>query len=320
MRRNIILSAALFISGLLFLLYSSEDPSTLQQDLLKYLPGEAEVGEWKRNGLPQEYKGEDLYLYINGGAEIYHEYGFRQVIIQDYMKKNGKSISLEIFEMANSESAYGIYTFKTHAQDKELALGDKAQLADYYMNFWKGNFLVTLTGFDEDEETVEGLKEIAQAVDEKIKIRGKKPAFVSLLPKKDLVTASVKYFKGNLGLYNCYPFFTQDVFHLKKGIKGDYKTGYSVFLIDYKDRDENQKRFNAVKTSFKESQRYKNFKPVDEKIFQVEDTKGKLVFVSHFKKYFLIVVGTLSQAPAKKVLADVQENIRGMKKTIVLVQ
>ncbi len=299
-----------FIYGSSFLLNPSENQTSPQHVFYKYLPGTDETGEWKEDGSRQEYKGEDLYSYINGGAEIYHEYGFKQVIVQDYTRKNGKSIALEIFEMESTESAYGIYTFKTSTEGKELALGDKAKLADYYLNFWKGDFVVTLIGFDEDEETVKGLQKIARAVDTKIKSRGIEPAFVSLLPEKDLIEQSIKYFKGNLGLYNSYRFFTQNVFRLKKGIKGDYKAGYSVFIISYKDSKENQSRFNDVKKSFEESPRYKDFKSVDEKLFQVEDGKGKLVFVSHLKKHFLIAMGTISQAQTKNLFAAIQENIK----------
>ena len=313
--KNIILSTILLIYGILisgsfFLLHSSENRTSLQDDLYKYIPGTDETGEWQEDGLPQEYKGEDLYSHINGGAEIYHEYGFKHVIVQDYTKKSGKSIALEIFEMQSSEGAFGIYTFKTSTEGKELALGDKAQLADYYLNFWKGDFVVTLTGFEEDEETVKGLQKIARAVDKKIKSRGREPAIVFLLPEKDLIEQSIKYFKGNLGLYNIYPFFTQDVFRLKEGIKGDYKARYSVFIISYKDCEEYQKRFNDVKKSFKESPRYKNFKSADEKLFQVEDTKGRLVFVSHLKKHFLIAIGTIIQAQTKNLFAVVQENLK----------
>jgi hypothetical protein len=315
MMKKVILSTILLISGLLIygsflLLLPSENQTSPQHDLYKYLPGTDEIGEWKEDGSPQEYKGEDLYSYINGGAEIYHEYGFKQVIVQDYKRKNGKSIALEIFEMESAEGAYGIYTFKTSTEGKKLALGDKAQLADYYLNFWKGNFVVTLTGFDEDEETVKGLEKIARGVDTKIKIRGREPAFVSLLPEKDLMEQGIKYFKGNLGLYNSYPFFTQDVFRFKKGVKGDYKAGYSVFIISYEDSKENQSRFNDVKRIFEESPRYKDFKSVDEKLFQVEDGEGKLVFVSHFKKHFLIAIGTISQAQTKNLFAAIQENLK----------
>ncbi|TET80156.1 MAG: hypothetical protein E3J41_00045 [Candidatus Cloacimonadota bacterium] len=314
MMKNITLSTILLLYSLLIsvhlpFLHSSENPKSLQGDLNKYLPGTNEIGEWKEDGSPCKYKGEDLYSYINGGAEIYHEYGFKQVIVQDYTRKNGKSIALEIFEMESTEGAYGIYTFKTSTEGKELALGDKAQLADYYLNFWKGDFVVTLIGFDEDEETVKGLQKIARAVDTKIKSRGREPAFVSLLPEKDLIEQSIRYFKGNLGLYNSYPFFTQDIFRLKKGIKGDYKAGYSVFIISYKESEENQKIFNDVKKSFEESPRYKDFRSINERFFQVEDGKGKLAFVSHFKKHFLIAIGTMSQTHATKILSVAQGNI-----------
>jgi hypothetical protein len=301
--------SSLLISVNLSFLHSSENPEFLQRDLTKYLPGTDEIGEWKEDGSPREYKGEDLFSYINGGAEIYHEYGFAQVIVQDFKRKNGKSIALEIFEMESSEAAYGIYSFKTATQGEGLALGDKAQLADYYLNFWKGNFVVTLTGFDEDEETVKGLQKIARAVATKIRSRGREPAFVSLLPEKDLIGQSIKYFKGNLGLYNSYLFFTRDVFRLKEGIKGDYQAGYSVFIISYEESGEDQKRFTDVKKSFKESPRYKDFRSIDERLFQVEDGKGKHVFVSHFKKHFLIAIGTMSQAHAIKILSAAQETI-----------
>jgi len=315
MKRNITLLTILLISGLLLsvllpFLYPSENPKSVQRNLKKYLPGTDDIEGWEADGSPREYKGEDLFSYINGGAEIYHEYGFVQVIVQDYKRKNGKSIALEIFEMESVEAAYGIYTFKTSAQGKRLALGDEAQLEEYYLNFWKGDFLVTLVGFDDDEETVNGLLEIARAVDTKIKSSGKKPAFVSLLPEKDLIGQSIKYFKGNLGLYNSYPFFTQDVFRLGKGTKGDYLVGYSLFIIGYKDSEESQKIFNDVKKSFKESPRYKGFKSVDELIFQVEDGKGNIVFVSYFNKHFLVAMGTISQNQTRKLFADIQESIR----------
>jgi hypothetical protein len=267
------------------------------------LPGEAETGGWKEDGLPQVYVGEDLFAYINGGAEIYHEYGFKQVIVQDFLNKNKKSISLEIFEMSNPESAYGMYTFKTNPGGEELALGDEAQLADYYMNFWKGKFIITLTGFDEDEGTIKGLQKIARAVETKIKTSGKKPPLVSFLPKNNLLTQSIKYFKGNLGLYNSYPFFARDFFSIDKGIKGDYREGYSFYIIKYKNANECKKSFDEAKAGFKGSPRYRNFKFDKGDLIHVRDGKGKLIFISRFKRFILIIRGTLNQVQARKIFA-----------------
>lgn len=310
MKLNPILPLVMILSGIVFFLYSSEEQSASPHGLHRYLPEDSEIGEWKRDGSPQEYKGEDLFIYINGGAEIYHEYGFRQVIIQDYINKDRKSISLEIFEMSTADSAYGIYTFKTDPEETELSLGNQGQLADYYLNFWEGNFLVTITGFDEDLETVKGLQVIARAVDEKIESKGEKPLLATLLPRKGLKKLSVKYFKGNLGLYNTYQFFSEDAFSLQEGIKGEYKDEYTVFIIEYKDSDECWERFNKTKESFRDSSRYKNYTSMAEPLFQVDDTrKDQLVFVSAFKNYLLIVAGTTSLARAEKILMDIKRNL-----------
>jgi hypothetical protein len=284
--------------------------SSSTHDLHKFLPSTGEVGDWQRDDSSQEYRGEDLYEYINGGAEIYHDYGFKQVVVQDFKNKNGKAISLEIFEMEDTESAFGIYTFKTHSEDKKVPLGSDGQLSDYYLNFWKGNLLVTITGFDEDKETIEGLQGLARAVDAKIKVQEeKRPRLVSVLPEGGLLPTSIKYFQGNLGLYNSYPFFTKDVFHLKEGIKGDYEGGYTVYIVNSKGTEDEQKRFDGVMRSFEESPKYVNGKLLKENLFQVEDSKGKRMFISVYKSSILVAMGAVNPSQAKDIFSSIQENI-----------
>jgi hypothetical protein len=112
---------------------------------------------------------------MDGGAEIYISHGFRQLISQEYVNQNNKTINLEIFEMENASGAHGMYSFKIGKNGKKIALGGDALLEDYYLNFWKGKYLVTLTGFDSDRETIEGLIRIAEAVDGRIDSNLMKP-------------------------------------------------------------------------------------------------------------------------------------------------
>jgi len=307
MVKNLFLAILFSLFPILFLCPEAEKVQSSRHDLRNYLPEKA--GEWKKNGPARVYKGEDLFIYIDGGAEIYHEYGFEQVIVQDFKNKKGSSISLEIFEMTDSESAYGIYTFKSSSDGKEINVGDGAQLEDYYLNFWKSNFLVTLVGFDEEEETIMGLQRIARVADEKIKLRGKKPLLVSFLPDNGLKTSSIRYFKGNLGLYNTYPFFSRDVFALGRGIRGDYEAGYSVFILLIKEDKERQKRFNEIRKSFRESMRYTEYMPVDEKTFHVKDNKERSIFISAFQNAVLIVVGSVDKALAGKIFNNLRQRI-----------
>jgi hypothetical protein len=291
----------------LFLFESETIQASFQDDLAQYLPRSGEVQGWERDGAPQAYRGEGLYEYINGGAEIYHEYGFRQVVIQDFKSNDGKSISVEIFEMEDPGSAYGIFTFKTNPEDREISLGSGALLSDYYLNFWKARYLVTLTGFDENEETIRGLQNIAHSVDRKIKADGNRPSLVSALPEEGLERASLKYFEGSLGLYNCYPFFTEDVFRLKEGIKGDYKGGYSLYIIKSRTAEKGPVHFDELKRSFEGSSRYGDFRSLSDLIFRVEDRNGKQICITQSKDRILIIIGAVSQERIKNIFAGIHE-------------
>jgi len=307
MAKKRILYSALSAFIALFIFNPETIQAAFQDNLSRFLPGSGEVLGWSRDGAPRAYRGEGLYEYINGGAEIYHEYGFRQVVVQDFKREGGRSISVEIFEMEDPKSAYGIFTFKTNPEDKEISLGSDGLLSDYYLNFWKARYLVTLTGFDEDEETIKGLQNIAHSIDRKIEADGNRPSLVSALPEEGLERASLKYFEGNLGLHNSYPFFTEDVFRLKEGIKGDYRGGYSLYIIKSRAGEKGQVRFDELKRSFEESSRYSHFQSLEELIFRVEDRKGKQISVTVSKDKILIIIGALSPERIKEIFAVIHE-------------
>lgn len=204
-----------------------------QDELRSALPADGAVPGWSRDGDPQEFVGEDLYTYIDGGAEIYQEYGFRRMVVQDYRSPAGKSVSLEIFEMATPAAAYGIYTFKRSGQGRIVPLGSGTELEDYYLNYWKGRFLVTLTGFDATTPTIDGLLAIAGAVDGKLPEGAGAPDLVNALPGEGLRPQSVKYLKGLLGLNNIYPFYTARGLAFAEAVKGDYDEGAFLIVLDY---------------------------------------------------------------------------------------
>ena len=101
-----------FIATLLFIFAQSSIGQISNEDLLKYLPKATEMENWQPGNNPEIYVGDDLYVFINGGAEIYHEYGFNKVVYNEYKDKNENSINVEIYEMKSPESAFGIYSFK----------------------------------------------------------------------------------------------------------------------------------------------------------------------------------------------------------------
>ncbi len=255
----------------------------------KALPKDGDVEGWTKHRTLQHYAGEGLYEYINGGAEIYHEYGFVQVVVQDYVNDTGKSVSVEIFEMVSPSSAYGMYTFKTDSKGKRILVGSEAQLADYYMNFWKGPFLVTLTGFDETEETRQGLLNIAEYISSKMPVGRDKPHIVSFLPEEDLVDQSFKYFTGYLGLRNSHPFFSLNIAGFEQGIKGDYSGEFSFFLFRFEGEEEARKGFQSMKGQ--------------------KDRRGRKLFAATHREYLMLVLGDVDHLWVKQVFDRARKKI-----------
>ncbi len=248
-------------------------------DLSIYLPSASEAGEWAADGPPQDYRGEDLYLYIDGGAEIYREYGFARVLVQDYRNRAGKGLSLEIFQMTSAESAYGMYTFKKSSRGTPVAIGAEGQLEDYYLNFWKGDLLVTVTGRDQDPVTRQGVLRLAGAVAGKISGRSELPQLTAELPRAGLVKTSVRYFKGYLGFMNFFPSLGKEAFRFEAGAVGDYVSGATLFLLEYPSEELLRQAFPEIERVLRNDSRARGFKPLADLSFQLNDERGKLLTV-----------------------------------------
>jgi hypothetical protein len=67
------------------------------------------------------YEGEGLYGYIDGGAELYMEYGFDKLMRQE-LELNGEKFTLLIYRMADPQSAFGIYSLYRYKCDSATRL------------------------------------------------------------------------------------------------------------------------------------------------------------------------------------------------------
>jgi hypothetical protein len=55
------------------------------------------------------FNGNSLWGYINGGADIYLEYGFDSVVVHDINFRGGR-IRFDLYAMSDPKAAYGIYS------------------------------------------------------------------------------------------------------------------------------------------------------------------------------------------------------------------
>jgi hypothetical protein len=148
--------------ALLVMVHCAVDPGPEKPPRL--MAAAVQIDGWQMQEKPRLYVGNSLFELINGGAEIYHRFGFVQATAALYSDPEGRGISLEIFEMRDADGADKIYVDKTGGTGEPLDIGDQAAGEDYYLNFQSGRFLVTITGFDSDAETTDGILKLARAV------------------------------------------------------------------------------------------------------------------------------------------------------------
>jgi hypothetical protein len=258
--------------------------------LSAYLPA-GEAAGWARDGAPEEYEGEALYAYINGGAEIYHEYGFRRVVLQDYESPAGGAVSLEIFEMGTPEAAYGMFSFKRSGKGRTVPIGNGSELESYYLNFWKGRYLITLTGFDEEAATVEGLLAIGKAADARIRDSGAEPGLVKVLPAQGLKPGSVKYIRGLLGLNSLYPFPTARGLLFDEGVGGAYERGETLIVLEYGPSGDAEAARDELSGFLSGSDTYAEEDIESSEVRAFRDAKGRSVCLAGSGARLLIAVG-----------------------------
>ncbi len=224
--------AMLFFMILLFSSSNGINADQEHNDLSYLLAGMSKLSNYKATGKPQLAEGMNLFILINGGAEIYFEYGFKRAIIASYKNTQGQIIDLQIFEMTSSETAYGIHTYKTDDSGEAMSIGQGALFEDYYLNLWKDKFQITVSVSQPDQKVKEDLATIARAVDSEIKSKGNKPVLMKLLPKSDKTKVVLKYFKGNLALSTFEASIAGSITDFNEGAIGFYDQ-YKIALFKY---------------------------------------------------------------------------------------
>jgi hypothetical protein len=265
------------------------------QDIHSYLPLPNELGIWHAVDSVRVFTGEELYTLIDGGADMYLEYGFQRVITAEYENPQERSIKLEIYEMTDAEAAAGLFSLNIGTQGKQVAIGNEGRQYDYHIMFWKNRFLVFVSGNDTLKETSAGIRTIASTVNEKLGTLGKKPAILEYLPSKDLKKST--FLRGILSLSSLYTFDTKNIFGMKDGIVGNYST-HSCFIFHYSSEKEAEEGYKNAFGVLRSSNRFKGFNESSGHLTMIDLKNSHLCITRAHNLIVVILCGPKNDAVA----------------------
>jgi len=135
------------------------------QHILSLLPSETKSCQKKAK--PEFYAKSQLYDYIDGGAEVFFKYGFDSLVRQEYCFEDN-SIVLEIYKMASSKSAAGIYSYNRNPEFPPISIGTEGGDEGSRILFWEDKYYVIVQTFDSSPKVKPILLSLAKTVSAKI--------------------------------------------------------------------------------------------------------------------------------------------------------
>jgi hypothetical protein len=171
-----------------------------------------QVLDWKASGPDAVYDRKTLYDYMDGGAEVYLAFDFREVFVRKYADAAGNEMNLDIYDMGSPAEAFGL--FSCDRQDPEAGIGQGSEYGPGLLRFWRGRYFVSVTVSGNEEKAEKTVLELGKAVAPLLGPDGAFPEMLKLLPSAGLQPDKTSYFHNHVHLSNRYFVSSENILNL----------------------------------------------------------------------------------------------------------
>jgi len=161
-----------------------------------------QVLDWKASGEDAVYDRKTLYDYMDGGAEVYLAFDFREVFVRKYADAEENELNLDIYDMGSPAEAFGM--FSCDRQDPEAGIGQGSEYGPGLLRFWRGRYFVSITVSGNEDKAEKAVLELGKAIAPLLGPDGAVPEMINLLPAAGLQAEKTSYFHNHVHLSNRY--------------------------------------------------------------------------------------------------------------------
>jgi hypothetical protein len=196
--------------------------------------------EWKPTEAVRTFSPDSLFEYIDGAAEAYLGYDFRELAVGEYAATGAKTtVTAEIYDMGAALNAFGIYGAERYPESRFLPIGVQGYYEEGTLNFLAGRYYVKLLAFEAGEKGEEILTRFARAIVSGIKDVGAFPARLAVFPVEGRIANGERFLRRSvLGLK-----------FLNNGYTAGYKKKgqeFDAYLIDCPNEAEAQAALKSL--------------------------------------------------------------------------
>jgi hypothetical protein len=179
------------------------------------------------------YRGDQLFSHIDGGAELFLEFGFKDLTVCKYGAEN-ITLDLEVYKMENQIAALGIYLNKTGHETPLKDLSARNTANQYQIVFTSGRYFVLVNNFSGKKQCESPMIHLSQTIISQIEKTKAEDVF-KYLPTQKIIEGSKTIFRGPFGLQSVYTFGKGDILLQKGkifGVSANYRTDSNNYITN----------------------------------------------------------------------------------------
>lgn len=260
-----------------------------QDELVSLLPDTSEYENLNSLQKPAVFEGFDLFTMIDGGAEVYFEYGFDKALSMAYLADSTERIEIQVYKMNDVAAAYGILSHTRVKSDRVKASGGTLLISnDYYQMFQRDRYFVVISWSNPSEKMAHLGNRIALEIAGHISDPGELPEDIRVLLEQGYAHQQIKFVRGTIGLSSVYFFSHKDIFAVEEAIVTENETETKIIFC-YKDPQKATTLFPGIRAEFEDSTRVTGFIDEAESI-RFTDRKGRQVKISKEEDHLKILI------------------------------
>ena len=149
-------------------------------------------------------EGNSLWGYINGGADLYFEYGFVAVRVQEITKRK-VHIKIDIYQMKSEEAAFGIFSISKRKCLTNDSIAPFQCITPHQIQIVKGQYYITIV--NDKATSIEQKLSLEVASSLIKKFENGSISFPLVFQNKVLqpYLNDIKFIRGKLGFQNGFP-------------------------------------------------------------------------------------------------------------------
>jgi hypothetical protein len=176
----------------------------------------------------RKFAGSSLFGYIDGGAELYLEYGFVEAVITE-IGINSRKFKCEIYKMNGTDEAFGIFSVSKYKCGSFPPVAEFSCQTKYQLQFCKGPFYISIIARSGTEADSIEMLAIGRIISDKISLPEIDLSVYFPETATELLKHNTFMAKGRLGIVNGDPDL-EDFF--------DGAQGYTVFILKSPEKKE----------------------------------------------------------------------------------